>query len=109
MDECLGMLKNASPTEEDEEEETIRDLEQNCREMGTLIEKKVLECEHKKNDLEDLNQKFIKALNMYQSLMKEPIPTPQPPPVFAASPAHMYRQPVAQQVYQPVSVLEFST
>ena len=30
MDTCLHMLKNASPTEEDDEEETIRDLEGLC-------------------------------------------------------------------------------
>ena len=27
LDTCLAMLKNASPTEEDDEEETIRELE----------------------------------------------------------------------------------
>ena len=39
---CLQMLKNASPTEEDDEEETIRSMEEGCRQMGVLIEKKVV-------------------------------------------------------------------
>ena len=38
-----------------------------------------VEFEHRKNDLQDLNQKFIKALSLYQQHMKEPVIVAQPP------------------------------
>ena len=85
------MLKNASPNEVDNEEETIAAMEMRCKEMGTAIEKKILECQRKKDDLNDLNNKFLQALSIYQQLMKEPM-------VTAQSPYHL------QQTYSDVSL-----
>ena len=74
------MLKGASPNEIDEEEENICSMEETCKEMGSLVEKKILETERRKDDLNDLNDKFLQALQMYQQLMKEPMTQPAPPP-----------------------------
>uniref|UniRef100_A0A7M5V4B0 Signal transducing adapter molecule 1 n=2 Tax=Clytia hemisphaerica TaxID=252671 RepID=A0A7M5V4B0_9CNID len=80
LDSTLSMLKNASPNEVGDEEENIASMEDTCKEMGPLIEKKILETDRRKDDLGDLNDKFLQALQMYQQLMKEPMVAPQPPP-----------------------------
>eukprot|EP00795_Rhopilema_esculentum_P008417 gene8417-14398_t len=79
LESCLAMLKNASPTEEEDEEETIREYEENCMEMAPLIEKKITNSERKQLELNELNQKFIQAITMYQQSMKEPLPAPTIP------------------------------
>lgn len=94
----LSMLKNASPHEIDDEEETILSMEDGCKEMGLLIEKKILEHERRKDDLNDLNNKFLEALVMYQQFMKEPM-TVQPPP-----PQQQPPPPMVQQMYSPHSL-----
>eukprot|EP00794_Sanderia_malayensis_P012248 gene12248-13510_t len=105
IETCLTMLKNASPTEEDDEEENIRDLEEACAEMSPLVHNKIDESEKKRTHLEDMNQKFIQAITLYQQCMKEPVPTPTPP-AYASGQQH-YHQPTvgssnyAQSVYQP--------
>ncbi|XP_065651771.1 signal transducing adapter molecule 2 isoform X2 [Hydra vulgaris] len=78
LDLTLSMLKNASPNEIDEEEETISNMEMRCKEMGYAIEKKIIECQREKDDLNDLNSKFLQAISIYQQLMKEPMVTAQP-------------------------------
>lgn len=78
LDLTLGMLKNASPNEIDDEEETICAMEQKSSEMGNLIEKKVLQCTDKKDQLEMLNEQYLQALALYQQLMQEPA-NPIPP------------------------------
>ena len=97
MDSTLNMLKGASPNEIDEEEENICNMEETCKEMGSLVEKKILETERRKDDLNDLNDKFLQALQMYQQLMKEPMttqpaPPPQQPPIgyMTSQHPHMY-------------------
>jgi len=79
LESCLAMLKNASPTEEDDEEETIRDLEEICAEMAPLIDQKITDSDRKQKNLDELNQQFIRAITMYQQSMKEPIPAPTLP------------------------------
>lgn len=89
------MLKNASPNEIDDEEETICSMEESAREMGTLLEKKILECDRQKDDLTDLNDKFLQALSMYQQYMKEPMSAPQPvyQPTTSPQTSLQYQQP----------------
>ena len=102
------MLKNASPIELDDEEETILAMEETSVQMGPLIEKKILQCERRKDDLGDLNEKFLQALDMYQQLMKEPVSvappvqnaTPQQPAGYSSpQQALQYQQAYAMQVY----------
>lgn len=90
------MLKNASPNEIDDEEETIVAMEDSCKEMGLLIEKKILEHDRRKDDLTDLNNKLLQALAMYQQLIKEPM-NAQPPPPQQQQQAPL--PPMAQQMY----------
>ena len=52
------MLKNASPNEVDDEEENIANMEDTCKEMGPLIEKKILETERRKDDLGRFTMSF---------------------------------------------------
>ena len=101
------MLKNASPIELDDEEETILAMEETSVQMGPLIEKKILQCERRKDDLGDLSEKFSQALNMYQQLMKEPVSvappvqntTPQQPAGYSnPQQALQYQQAYAMQV-----------
>ena len=103
----LSMLKNASPNEIDDEEETICSMEQKSAEMGNLIDKKVLVCEDKKESLEDLNEKFLQALALYQQLMKEPVnvgPATVPPSYQTTSvPQHSLQ--FQQQMFAHVSYL----
>jgi len=104
----LSMLKNASPNDVGEEEEEIASMEETCKEMGTLIGKKILETERRKDDMTDLNNKFLQALQMYQQLMKEPMNTPPPPPPqqMMQQPPHMYHphQQLHMQYQQPASL-----
>ncbi|XP_057308725.1 signal transducing adapter molecule 2-like isoform X1 [Hydractinia symbiolongicarpus] len=105
LDLTLSMLKNASPNEIDDEEETICSMEDSAREMGTLLEKKILECDRQKDDLTDLNDKFLQALSMYQQYMKEPMSAPQPvyQPTTSPQTSLQYQQPHSyyQQHHQP--------
>ena len=78
LDLTLSMLKNASSHEVDDEEATILSMEDSSKEMGLLIEKKILDHDRRKDDLNDLNNKFLQALAMYQQFMKEPMVV-QPP------------------------------
>ena len=95
LDVTLSMLKNASPNEIDDEEETICAMENTAKEMGSMIEKRILGCDQKKDDLSDVNEKFLQALSMYQQLMKEPMSAPQPPP-----PAYQTSPPASLQYHQ---------
>jgi len=78
LDVTLSMLQNASPNEIDDEEETICTMEERSSQMAPLIEKKILAAENKKDDLNDLSEKFLQALAMYQQLMQEPRNVPPP-------------------------------
>lgn len=107
LDLTLSMLKNASPHGLDDQEDSIVNMEDGAKEMGTLVEKKILECERRKDDLGDLNDKFLQALQMYQQLMKEPMNAPLPPhqPVAAAGlppqqPMYGHRSPQHSLQYQ---------
>ena len=111
MDATLSMLKGASPNEIDgAEEEEIFNMEETCKEMGTLIEKKILETERRKDDLSDMNDKFLQALQMYQQLMKEPMQQPAPPPPPQQQLSSMggymtaHRHPHHPHMYQGMSV-----
>ncbi|KAJ7376371.1 Signal transducing adapter molecule 2 [Desmophyllum pertusum] len=76
---CTNMLKGANVEGEDEEEETIQDMEDECYRMDPLIKGKIDESERKHQELSSLNDQYLQALSLYQRLMKEPLPVPTLP------------------------------
>ncbi|KAK2559846.1 Signal transducing adapter molecule 1 [Acropora cervicornis] len=70
IDLCTSMLKGANIEGEDEEEEKIQDME-----------------EHQ--ELSSVNEQYLQALNLYQRLMKEPLPLPTLPHGYGGNPQAM--------------------
>ncbi|KAL9962387.1 hypothetical protein ACROYT_G031486 [Oculina patagonica] len=114
IDLCTNMLKGANIEGEDEQEETIQDMEDECYRMEPLIKGKIEESERKHQDLSSMNEQYLQALSLYQRLMKEPLPVPTLPYGYGANPQAsmgMYQLPVsttqqyphATQMYAPHS------
>ncbi|XP_065843869.1 signal transducing adapter molecule 2-like [Oscarella lobularis] len=79
MDLLLEMLKNADATEgNDEENTTLKELEEECKRMAPVVVEKIREVEGAQSELSKLTEQFEDAMALYQRLMKE-----IPKPVFA--------------------------
>lgn len=112
IDLCTNMLKGANIEGEDEEEDTIQDMEGECNRMEPLVTEKIDESERKRQELSAMNEQYLQALSLYQRLMKEPLPVPTLPYGYGASPQasmSMYQvpgsagqqYPQAPQLYAP--------
>lgn len=105
IDLCTNMLKGANIEGEDEEEEKIQDMEDDCYKMEPLIKVKIEEIAREHQELSSVNEQYLQALNQYQRLMKEPLPLPTLPhgyggnPQALASTLQQYSQ--APQLYSP--------
>eukprot|EP00118_Oscarella_pearsei_P028601 m.2541 g.2541 ORF g.2541 m.2541 type:complete len:585 (+) comp8751_c0_seq1:91-1845(+) len=76
IDLLLEMLKNADATEgNDEENATLKELEDECKNMGPLVVEKIREIEGRQAQLGKLKEQFEDAMTLYQRCMKE-IPKP---------------------------------
>lgn len=112
IDLCTNMLKGANIEGEDEEEDTIQDMEDECNRMEPLIKDKIEESERKRQGLSSMNEQYLQALSLYQRLMKEPLPVPTLPYGYGVNPQAsmgMYQvpgstgqqYPQAPQLYAP--------
>ncbi|XP_015751547.1 PREDICTED: signal transducing adapter molecule 2-like, partial [Acropora digitifera] len=109
IDLCTNMLKGANIEGEDEEEEKIQDMEDDCYKMEPLIKAKIEEIAREHQELSSVNEQYLQALNLYQRLMKEPLPLPTLPHGYGGNPQAMsqalastlqqYSQ--AHQLYSP--------
>lgn len=110
---CTNMLKGANIEGEDDEEEKIQDMEDECYRMEPLIRDKIEESERKHQELTSMNEQYLQALSLYQRLMKEPLPVPTLP--YAANPqgsmgmyqipgSTMQQYPQVPQMYVPPPV-----
>ncbi|XP_046865087.1 signal transducing adapter molecule 1-like [Xenia sp. Carnegie-2017] len=77
IEQCLVMLKNANVEEEDDDEDTLIELEETCRKMAPLIADKIQVIQKKHDDLTDLNDSFLQAMSKYQNMSNEPLPVRQ--------------------------------
>ncbi|XP_046841059.1 signal transducing adapter molecule 1-like [Xenia sp. Carnegie-2017] len=75
--QCLVMLKNANVEEEDDDEETLIELEETCRKMAPLIADKIQVIQKKYDELTDINVSFLQAMSKYQNMLNEPLPVRQ--------------------------------
>ncbi|XP_013380572.1 signal transducing adapter molecule 2 isoform X2 [Lingula anatina] len=72
MDECLDQLQNADPTGQNRPDtQEMLQLEEECRQMGPLIDQELEQIDRNHNMLMELNQKVCEALQMYNTLMNE--------------------------------------
>lgn len=112
IDLCTNMLKGANIEGEDEREDTIQDMEDECNRMEPLIKEKIDESERKRQELSSMNEQYLQALSLYQRLMKEPLPVPTLSYGYGSSPQasmSMYQvpgsagqqYPQAPQLYAP--------
>lgn len=112
IDLCTNMLKGANIEGDDEEEDKIQDMEDECYGMESLIKGKIEESERKRRELSSMNEEYLQALNLYRRLMKEPLPvptlsygygsSPQAAMTMYQAPASLVQQyPQAPQVYPP--------
>ncbi|CAH3167874.1 unnamed protein product, partial [Porites evermanni] len=69
---CTNMLKGANIEGEDDEEEKIQDMEDECYRMEPLIKDKIEESERKHQELTSMNEQYLQALSLYQRLVKFP-------------------------------------
>ncbi|XP_029206876.2 signal transducing adapter molecule 2-like [Acropora millepora] len=86
IDLCTNMLKGANIEGEDEEEEKIQDMEDDCYKMEPLIKAKIEEIAREHQELSSVNEQYLQALNLYQRLMKEPLPLPTLPHGYGGNP-----------------------
>lgn len=89
IDLCTNMLKGANIEGEDEEEEKIQDMEDDCYKMEPLIKAKIEEIAREHQELSSVNEQYLQALNLYQRLMKEPLPLPTLPHGYGGNPQAM--------------------
>ncbi|XP_055954930.1 signal transducing adapter molecule 1 [Patella vulgata] len=102
IDEVLTLIQNADPTGEREPDSAeMLALEEQCKQMGPLIDTELEKIDKKHADLVDLNKKVIDALQMYHQLMKEqPYGVYQKnTPVYSGGPGMMVQPPSTQHVY----------
>lgn len=85
IDLCTDMLKGANIEGEDEQEETIQDMEDECYRMEPLVKGRIEESERKRQELSSMNEQYLQALSLYQRLMKEPLPVPTLPYGYGAN------------------------
>lgn len=76
IDNMLQMIQNADPTGENRPDTVeMLQLEEQCKQMGPLIDAELEKVDKKHADLCAINTKVLEALQMYHNLMKEtPIP-----------------------------------
>ncbi|XP_046861856.1 signal transducing adapter molecule 1-like isoform X2 [Xenia sp. Carnegie-2017] len=99
LEQCLVMLKNANVEEEDDDEETLIELEETCRKMAPLIADKIQVIQKKHDDLTDLNDSFLQAISKYQKLKS--YMTGHPSASYSPGPSHPgLTQIVADGMYQ---------
>eukprot|EP00117_Sycon_ciliatum_P030743 scpid66968/ scgid24176/ Signal transducing adapter molecule 1 len=99
VDLLLEMLRNADATIENEQEDkTIKEMEDECMRMKPLITGKIDAIDAKRNELQQLNQKFQAALSMYQQYMQEVV---QPGTTDQAQPAAPSAIPASDHQPQP--------
>lgn len=89
IDLCTNMLKGANIEGEDEEEEKIQDMEDDCYKMEPLIKAKIEEIAREHQELSSVNEQYLQSLNLYQRLMKEPLPLPTLPHGYGGNPQAM--------------------
>ncbi|XP_031563312.1 signal transducing adapter molecule 1-like [Actinia tenebrosa] len=87
IEQCITMLKGACVENDDEQEDTIIDLEVACQQMEKIVDEKIENSKTKHQDLSSLNEQYLQALALYQKLMKEPIPIPPTPTPTPTMPA----------------------
>lgn len=112
IDLCTNMLKGANVEGEDDDEERIQDMEDECYRMEPLVKGKIDESERKHQELSSINEQYLQALSLYQRLMKEPLPVPTLPYGYGVSPqasmsmyqppaSTLHQYPQAPQLYAP--------
>ncbi|XP_033099417.1 signal transducing adapter molecule 2-like isoform X2 [Anneissia japonica] len=71
MEETLTMLQNADPTEERPDPPEMLVSEETCNRMAPLIDQELERIDREHADLTGLNEKLVKAFDLYQKLMRE--------------------------------------
>lgn len=105
IDRCLGMLQNADPTGEIEQDSNeMLTLEDTCYAMGPLIDHELEKVDRKHVQLEELNKNLRDAMDLYHRLMEEGrIRAAQAKTNAAQFVNQMYQQPqIPSQPYYPV-------
>ncbi|KAJ9590140.1 hypothetical protein L9F63_016725 [Diploptera punctata] len=95
IDRLIHLLHEADPTENNSDSEEMLNLEEQVNSMGPLIDQELERVDRKHAQLTQVSCDLVEALNLYHSLMKEPV-VPQsyhtlPKQVsYGYPPPHMY-------------------
>ncbi|XP_028406081.1 signal transducing adapter molecule 1-like [Dendronephthya gigantea] len=110
IEKCLEMLKNASVEDEEEDDDGLIELEETCKKMAPLIAEKIQSTQKRHDDLTDLNDSFLIAMDTYQKMSKEPIAVRQTYPVVGQVPQYTgYNAPMVNNPTIPQSFAGYPT
>lgn len=73
IDRLLHLLHEADPTENNSDSEEMLNLEEQVNSMGPLIDQELERVDRKHAQLTQLSCDLVEALNLYHTLMKEPV------------------------------------
>jgi len=91
IDRLLNLLHEADPTGEKPDSDEIISLEEQCSQMGPLIDQELEKVDRTIASLNGVNTQLVQAMDLYHNLMRESVQVPayfsyqqQPPPVPAS-------------------------
>lgn len=107
IDRLVHLLHEADPTGEKGDSEELISLEEQCSQMGPLIDEELERVDRRIASLNGVNTQLVEAMNLYHNLMRENLqpgvspyyPSPAPPPIHQ-QPYLPHHYPPHQQMYQ---------
>ncbi|XP_075211723.1 signal transducing adaptor molecule isoform X2 [Lycorma delicatula] len=93
IDRLLYLLHEADPNEDCNDSEQMVALEEEVNAMGPLIDTELERVDRKHAQLTQLSSSLVEALNLYYTLMREPLQVAKPPPQFHPPPSQIYNGP----------------
>jgi len=96
MDRLLHLLHEADPTGETPDSEELLTLEEQCAQMGPLIDEDLEKVDRRLASLSTVNSNLIKAMETYHSLMKDSI-------VAGGTPQYAYQSPYQHGIPQQIA------
>lgn len=71
IDRLIHLLHEADPTNENRDSEELISLEEQCSQMGPMIDEELEKVDRKIAALNGVNGQLVEAMNLYHSLMRE--------------------------------------
>lgn len=96
MDRLLHLLHEADPTGETPDSEELLTLEEQCAQMGPLIDEDLEKVDRRLASLNTVNVNLVKAMETYHSLMKESV-------LAGGTPQYAYQSPYQHGIPQQIA------